>query len=135
VLVALETNAEPVIEDAQVAIRTAHDGIRPYSFDFLCHDADIGLAAAVIGKPVVAKTIIEATEQHDVVLERDIGPPSATTAAATTTAATSAARTTTAATAPCTAATASRAGATTTSAAHASSATTAAAAAHAGASA
>jgi hypothetical protein len=94
VFVGLEPHADFVIEDAQVAVRTALDRIRPNNLHFLRHDADVRLVAAVIGKPVEAKAVVEVTEQDDVVLERDVRTPAATAAAATTattTAATSAA--------------------------------------------
>ena len=95
-LVGLEPDAEAVIVDAQVAIRTAHDGVRPDDLHFLCHHADIGLVAAVIGKPIETQAVVEASEKDDVVLDRDIGSaPAATTAAAATTATTSATRATT----------------------------------------
>ena len=99
--VGLEPHAEFVIKDAQVAVRPTLNRIWPNNLHFLRHDADVGLAAAVIGKPVEAKAVVEVTEQDDVVLKRDIGSPSATTAAATTTSATPATRAAAAASGPC----------------------------------
>src|SRR5262249_24330763 len=88
-VVALELHAELVVEDAQVTVAAAHDSIRPDGLHFLSHHADIGLVSAVVDEAVVAETIVEMAEKHDVVLERDIRAPAAATAAsATATAAT-----------------------------------------------
>ncbi len=47
----------------------------------LCHDADIGLVTAVVAEAVKAKTVIEIAEQDDIVLQADVGTPSAATTA------------------------------------------------------
>src|SRR5262249_18090674 len=87
-VVALELHAELVVEDAQVTVAAAHDSIRPDGLHFLSHHADIGLVSAVVDEAVVAETIVEMAEKHDVVLERAIRAPSAATATAATTTAT-----------------------------------------------
>src|SRR5262245_43408901 len=96
-LVGLELQAEPVIEDAQVAIATAHDRFRHDVLHFLRHHADIGPGAAVVAEAIEAQAVVEMAEQGDVVLERDIRPAStaATAAAAATTAESTAAATAT----------------------------------------
>jgi hypothetical protein len=60
--------------------------------DFLRHDTHIGLVAAVIAEAIEAKAIVQITKKNDVVLQSDVGTPSATaaTTATTTTAATTA---------------------------------------------
>src|SRR5262249_38953880 len=83
-VVALELHAELVVEDAQVTVAAAHDSIRPDGLHFLSHHADIGLVSAVVDEAVVAETIVEMAEKHDVVLERDIRAPAAATAASAT---------------------------------------------------
>jgi hypothetical protein len=81
-VVGLERNAELAIEHPQVAIRAADDRIRHDRPNFLSDDANIGFVAAVIAEAVEADAVIEAAEQLDVMLERDVGPPSAATEAA-----------------------------------------------------
>ena len=69
----------------------AHDCLRHDRLHLLCHDADIRCVAAVVGKAIEAKPIVEAPEQHDIVLEPHVGTPTAaTTASATATATASA---------------------------------------------
>src|SRR5262245_35949732 len=89
-LVGLELDAEPVIEDPQVAVAAAHDRFRHDALHLLRHHADIGLVAAVVAEAIEAEAVVETAEQRDVVLERNIRPSSTTAttapAAATTTA-------------------------------------------------
>src|SRR5215510_4598722 len=85
-IVGLELEAEPIVEDAQVAVAPAHDCLRHDRLHLLRHHADIGLVAAVVAEAIEAEAVVEMAEQRDLVLQRNIGPP---TAAATETAAAS----------------------------------------------
>src|SRR5262249_40663069 len=49
----------------------------------LRHHTHIRLVAAVVGEAVEAEAIIEVPKQHDVMLERDVGPPATAAPAAT----------------------------------------------------
>ena len=90
-LVSLELDAQPVIEDPQVAVGPARDCIRCDRLHVLRHHADIGFVAAVIAEAIVPKATGEIAEQNDIVLERDVRSPSAAAATTTATAATTAA--------------------------------------------
>ena len=95
----------------------AHDRLRHDRLHLLCHDADIRCVAAVVGKAIEAKPIVEAPEQHDIVLEPHVGmPPTAATASATAAASSAAATTTSGETAASAATTAASAATTATSA-------------------
>jgi hypothetical protein len=84
--VTLEFDADLVVVDAQVTIAVTNYRLRHHLLHFLCDDADIGAIAAVIAEAIVPKPVGEMAKQDDVVLDRDVGSPSATpTAAATTT--------------------------------------------------
>src|SRR5215475_1274672 len=101
VLVGLEFDAEPVVEDAQGAVAITHHCLRHDSLHLLRHHADVGAVAAVVAEAIVAEPIGKIPEQNDIVLERDVGSSTTATpatAAAATTAATAAAETTTPAT-------------------------------------
>ena len=93
--------------DAKITVAAALDRIGPDHTDLLRHHADIGLLAPVIGEAVVAQSVFQMTQQHDVVLERDIRTASAATTAesaataAAKTAATSAAESATATAVEC----------------------------------
>src|SRR5215813_739430 len=85
--VGLELDAKLVVEDPQIAVAAAHDRFRHHVLHLLRHHADIGPATAVVAETIEAEAVVKMAEQRDVVLERDIRPPSAaTTAAATATA-------------------------------------------------
>src|SRR5262245_57728255 len=96
-LVSLERHAEPVVEDAEVAVAATHDRVRPDRLHLLRHHADIGAVAAGVAEAVEAEAIVEMAEQRDVVLERHIGAPAAAAAAAAATPATATEATTAAA--------------------------------------
>src|SRR5439155_25767853 len=81
VLVAAEFQAEPVVVDTQVTVVAARHRARHHRLHLLRHHADIGLVASEIAEAVVAEAIVELAEQHDVVLQRDIGAPASTAAA------------------------------------------------------
>jgi hypothetical protein len=103
-LIGLEPDAKPVIEDAECSVAIVHDRLRHHGLHFLRHHADIGPITAVVAEAIVAEAIGKMTEQDDIVLERDVGPSAttatttSTTAATTATAAATEAATTTAAT-------------------------------------
>src|SRR5262249_12028348 len=82
-LVSLELDAQLVIEAPQVAVAPADDRPRRNRQHFLRHHANIGPVAAVVAEAIEAKAVIEMAEKNDVMLERDIGSPSAAAAAAT----------------------------------------------------
>src|SRR5262249_57725240 len=92
VLVGLEFDAEPVVEDAQGAVAITHHRLRHHSLHLLRHHTDVGAVAAVVAEAIVAEPIGKMAEQNDIVLERDVGssttpappPPPTATAAATT---------------------------------------------------
>ena len=86
-LVSLELDAEPVVEDPQISVLITHNRLWHDHLHFLRHHPDIGAIAAVITETIVADAVGEMAKQNDVVLERDIGSPSAatTTASAATT--------------------------------------------------
>jgi hypothetical protein len=77
-VVSLEFQAKPFVEDLEVAIPTAHDRFRHDCLNFLCHDTDVRLGSAIVGEAIEAEAVVEMAEKSDVVLERNIGP-SATT--------------------------------------------------------
>ena len=58
--------------DAKISVAAAVDRIGPHRIDLLRHHADIGFLAAVIGEAVVTQAVLQMTEQHDIVLERDV---------------------------------------------------------------
>src|SRR5437660_943346 len=81
-IVALELQAELVVEDLQGAVTAAHDRVGHDRLDLLRHHADIGLVTAVVAEAIEAEAAIEMAEQRNVVLERDVGSPTATAHAA-----------------------------------------------------
>jgi hypothetical protein len=76
---------------AEIAIRTALDRLRHHLLYVLRNHTNKGLTAAIVDEPVKAKTVTEAANEHDVVLESDVRSSSTatppTSAAAMTTAA------------------------------------------------
>src|SRR6516165_11074667 len=82
-LISLELEAELFVENPQVPVASAYHGPRHHVLHFLRHHADIGRVAAVIGKAIEAKPIVEHSQQDDVVLEIDIRATSASPASAT----------------------------------------------------
>src|SRR5262245_2108679 len=86
-IVGLELEAEPIVEDAQVAVAPAHDCLRHDGLHVLRHHADIGLVAAVVAEAIEAEAVVEMAEQRDVVLQRNIRPPTAASPEAAATAA------------------------------------------------
>src|SRR5262249_40250854 len=68
------------------AIPTPHPRLRHDRPHFLRNHPDMRTTAAVIGEAIEAEAIVEAAEQDDVVLEPDVGPPSAATSSSETSA-------------------------------------------------
>src|SRR5262249_60107034 len=76
--------APGLVEEApQMAVGAAPDRARPHLLHFLRDHADIGPVAAVVGEAIEAKAVVEPADEHDVVLERNVGAPAAATAAET----------------------------------------------------
>src|SRR5262245_16437135 len=82
-LVCLELDAKPVIEDSQGAVAVAHNSFGHHCLHFLRNHADVRTVAAVVAEAIVAKALCKMPEQNDIVLDHDVGPPSAATTAAT----------------------------------------------------
>src|ERR1700733_7259006 len=78
-VVGLEFDAKLVVVDAEITVAALRDGLRHHGLHFLRHYADIGSIAAVVGETIETKTVIEAAEQHDVVLEPNVGATSSAT--------------------------------------------------------
>lgn len=83
IIIGLEGKPEPVVKDPQITLVIARDGIRPYGAHFLRYDTNIGLFTAVIRKAVIAESIVEPADQHDIMLQPDVRAPPATTSPAT----------------------------------------------------
>src|SRR5260370_14523608 len=81
VVIRLEGQAEPVVENRQIAIPITGDRLRHDCLNFLRHYANIGVVAAVVAEAIEAEAIVEVAEQDDVVLEPEIGPPTPAAAA------------------------------------------------------
>src|SRR5262249_23263588 len=109
-IVILESYPELLVVHPQIAVSAARHDVRRDLHDLLRHDADVGLAAAVIAKAIEAKTIVQIAEKNDVMLEPDVGAPTPAAAPAAATAA-AGAHAATAAAAACAQATAAAAAA------------------------
>src|SRR6476661_1120080 len=80
-LVGLESKAELLVEDPQVSVATTSHRLRCNLLHLVRHDTDIGLLAVVVAETIEVQAIGKPAEQHDVVLQGDVRPPSASTAA------------------------------------------------------
>src|SRR6478735_2306111 len=87
-LVGLESKAELLVEDPQVSVVTTSHRLRCNLLHLVRHDTDIGLLAVVVAETIEVQAIGKPAEQHDVVLQGDVRPPSASTAATPSAAAT-----------------------------------------------
>src|SRR5437868_15302618 len=83
ILIGAKFDSEPAVMDPEIAITPARDCIGLHRLHLLRDDADVSLVAARIAKSIVAKPVLETTEQDDVVLQPQIGPPAAAAPAAT----------------------------------------------------
>src|ERR1700722_284132 len=96
-VVGLERQSKPVIGNAHIAGRAARYRVRRHGPHLLRHHPDIGGVAAVVDEAIIAETVVEPPEEHDIVLEAHVGAtraaatPAATEAAPATPAATEAA--------------------------------------------
>ena len=83
-----ELNAQLFVRDRKIAVRTALDCFRHDGLDFLRHYPHISFVAANVAEAIEAKSVVEVTEQGNIVLEPDIGssPAAAEPATATATA-------------------------------------------------
>src|SRR4029079_13382414 len=79
-LVGLESKAELLVEDPQVSVATTSHRLRRNLLHLVRHDTDIGLLAVVVAETIEVQAIGKPPEQHDVVLQGDVGPASASTA-------------------------------------------------------
>ena len=113
-VVGLELHIELVVVDIQIAVAASHDRFGHERLHLLRHDTDIGSAAPVISEAIDANTVVQTTEEGDVMLESDVGAPA--TAATTSAAATPAAATPTSYSGPGTSAPATDSAATATAA-------------------
>src|SRR5437588_6103240 len=71
----LEPRAKPAVVDAQIAVTTTADRIRPYRLHLLGHHADIDLIAPIVLKAIQADAVGHRSKPHEIVLEPDIGRP------------------------------------------------------------
>jgi hypothetical protein len=78
-----ERQSEPFVRHPKIAVATECDRLGSYRSDFLCNRPDVGLLAAVVREAVVAETIVELTQQYDIVLQPDIRPAPTTARPAT----------------------------------------------------
>jgi hypothetical protein len=96
ILVGQEIDSELVIIDPEIAVASALDRIGPQRLHLLRDHADIGLVAADVAEPIVAKAVVEVPEQNHVMLQCKVGATSTSaTSAATTSAETAATSATT----------------------------------------
>ena len=84
VFVGLEFDADLVVMDTQVTVAITRYRLRRDLLHLLRDDADVGAIAAIVAEAIVAKTVGKMAKQRDVVLDCDVGSPSAAPTAATT---------------------------------------------------
>src|SRR5262245_49607647 len=66
-VVGLEVEPKLVVADPQVSVRTAVDRRRHDFLHVLRHHPNVGLRAAIVDEPIEAETVVEITQQSDVV--------------------------------------------------------------------
>ena len=93
--VKIKPHTKFLIEHPQIPVRPLNDRLGHDLLHFLRQHAHIDLAAAVVAEAIEPQAVFKPTKKHDVVLEPDVGAPSAT---ATATAAAACAHSATAAT-------------------------------------
>src|SRR5580693_10697184 len=83
-VVGLERQSKPVVGNAHIAVRAARYRFRRHGSHLLGHHPDIGGVAAVVDEAIIAETVVEPPEEHDIVLEAHVGatPAAAAPAAA-----------------------------------------------------
>src|SRR6202040_567335 len=67
---------------AHIAVRAARYRFRHHGPHLLRHHPDIGGVAAVVDEAIIAETVVESSEQHDIVFEAHVGATPAAAAAA-----------------------------------------------------
>ena len=82
-LIRPELNAQLFVRDRKIAVRTALDCFRHDGLDFLRHYPHISFVAANVAEAIEAKSVVEVTEQGNIVLEPDIGSSPAAAESAT----------------------------------------------------
>src|SRR5262245_32211935 len=80
-VVGLKVETELFVVDPQIAVAAANDRRRHDRLHLLRHDTDISPVAAVIGKAIEPKAVLEMADQGDVLFEPDIGTPTTAPAA------------------------------------------------------
>ena len=79
-IVCLESQTEHVVAHTQRAVRTAAHRCGPDELHLLRHHPDIGLVAPIVAEAVEPKSVVEAAEQCDILLQVYVGPTTATPA-------------------------------------------------------
>jgi len=82
-VVVLEFYPELLVVHPQITVAAARHGFRCDPNDFLRHDPDVRFAAAVIAEAIEAEAIVQITQENDVMLDHDVGAPTATPATTT----------------------------------------------------
>ena len=67
-LIGLEFDAKPVVQDTQIAVFITHNGLRHGCLHFLCDHADVSAIIANVTEAIESETIGEMAEEDDVVL-------------------------------------------------------------------
>jgi hypothetical protein len=86
-VVSLESYANFIVENSEIAVATAQNGAGQDGLYFLRDHTNVRLVLAIVGEAIEAKANIEAAKEYDVVLEHHVGPPPAAAASTAATAA------------------------------------------------
>src|SRR5580704_11265967 len=84
-VVGFKGQPEFLIVHPEITVPAGKNRLRHHGLHVLCHDADIGRAAAVVAEAIEAEAVVEPAKIDDVVFEPDVGAPAAAATAATTT--------------------------------------------------
>src|ERR1700727_357288 len=84
-LIGLERQSKPIVGNAHIAVGAARYRFRHHSLHLLRHHPDIGGTAAVVDEAIIAETVVQPSEQHDIVLEPHVRPTAAAATSATAT--------------------------------------------------
>src|SRR5262245_38207466 len=90
VLPGVERRSDPIVVDAEIAVAVTGHGIRPHRLDLLCKHADIDLVAPIVLEAIEADAFGYGADPDHIMLEQDVGPHAAATAATAHAAATAA---------------------------------------------
>src|SRR5271166_785958 len=80
--VSLERQSKQVVGNAHIAVRAVRYRFRRDGLHLLRHHADIRGVAAVVDEAIIAEAVVEPPEQHDIVLEANVGATPAAASAA-----------------------------------------------------